>query len=140
MSARERKKMTNILLVAGAVAAVAALVIGGGYLARIGRYQAAVRALDPRTPDLAAIADGTHVGSCDVDVIGAEVAVTVEGGRIVDVEILSHENERGQAAERIVEDIVRAGRVDVDTVTGATNSSKMIEQAAANALAAAPKR
>lgn len=130
----------NILLVVAALAAAAALAFGVGYLARMGRYQAAVRELEPRTPDLAQVADGTHVGSCDVDVIGAEVAVTVEDGRIARVEILAHKNERGGAAERIAEDIVRAGRVEVDAVTGATNSSKVIEQAAANALASAPVR
>lgn len=130
----------KILLVIVAVALAAALAFGIGYLVRIGRYQAAVRELDPRTPDLAALADGTYAGSCDVDVIGAEVAVTLEGGRIADVRIVAHKTERGQAAERIAADMVRAGRIDVDVVTGATNSSKVIEQAAANALANAPAR
>ena len=55
-------------------------------------------------------------------------------GKISDIEIWEHRNERGGKAESIIEDILEEQRIDVDAVTGATNSSLVIEKACENAL------
>lgn len=48
---------------------------------------------------------------------------------------LKHENERGQAAEKVISDIVDTQAFPVDAFTGATNFSKIIQKAIQYALA-----
>ena len=66
----------------------------------------------------------------------AKVKVIIVDGRITEVEILRHRgSSRGRpAAEKIPGMIVEAQRADVDAVSGATNSSRVIMNAVQNAL------
>lgn len=50
------------------------------------------------------------------------------------IHILEHENERGQPAEAVVERIVAEQRINVDVVSGATNSSTVLKKAVEKAL------
>ncbi len=66
-----------------------------------------------------------------------KVAVTVEGGKITKVEVLSHGDTAGvcdAAMEKVPAEIVEAQSADVDVVTGATFTSKGIMAAVKNAL------
>ncbi|WP_139650656.1 FMN-binding protein [Raoultibacter phocaeensis] len=125
--------MTPLLIIAAAIVVVA---IGFGivYLVRVVNYQNTVTSLIIETPPLESVAAGTYVGSFDADIIGATVSVSVENGRITEIELLEHKTERGQAAEAITDAIVEAQRIDIDTISGATNSSKVIQKAVENAL------
>lgn len=62
--------------------------------------------------------------------IYAEVRVTVQNGKIT----LEHRHERGKAAEAIISKIADEQRIDVDVITGATNSSIVIKKAIEEAL------
>ena len=66
-----------------------------------------------------------------------KVRVTYQDNRITNVEIVS-ENESedvGKRALKVVpQEIVKANSIDVDAVTGATRTSKAIEEAVENAL------
>ena len=66
--------------------------------------------------------------------IRAKVAVTVQDGAITGIELLEHKNGRGEAAETVLEEIVSQQRIAVDAVSGATNSSIVLEKAVENAL------
>ena len=66
--------------------------------------------------------------------IYAKVEVTVQNKEIEKIRILEHKNERGQVAETIVDQIVSEQKIDVDAISGATNSSKVIKKAVENAL------
>ena len=124
------KQIKTVLI--GAVLIVA--VIGAGYLYNVNLYQCKVRAIEISDVDLSLIPDGIYIGECDVHFIYAKVAVTVRSGRITALNVLEHRNDRGSAAESIVDDIVNKQRIDVDAVAGATNSSMVIEKAVENAL------
>ena len=124
------KQIKTVLI--GAVLIVA--VIGAGYLYNVNLYQCKVRAIEISDVDLSLIPDGIYIGECDVHFIYAKVAVTVRSGRITALNVLEHRNDRGSAAESIVDDIVKNQRIDVDAVAGATNSSMVIEKAVENAL------
>ena len=124
------KQIKTVLI--GAVLIVA--VIGAGYLYNVNLYQCKVRAIEISDVDLSLIPDGIYIGECDVHFIYAKVAVTVRSGRITALNVLEHRNDRGSAAESIVDDIVKKQRIDVDAVAGATNSSMVIEKAVDNAL------
>lgn len=80
------------------------------------------------------IPNGKYIGEYDVGYIYAKVQVIIKDGKISEIEILEHRNERGQGAEQIPEKIIEQQRIDVDTVTGATNSGLVIEKACENAL------
>lgn len=69
-----------------------------------------------------------------------KVAVTVEDGAIIAVEVLSHSETAGisdPAITAVPAAIVEANSTDVDTVSGATNTSEGIIEAVADALAKA---
>ena len=66
--------------------------------------------------------------------IYAKVEVTVEDGEIVSINILEHRHERGKAAEAITNKIVDEQKIDVDAISGATNSSTVYKKAVENAL------
>lgn len=84
--------------------------------------------------DLDTIENGEYIGECDVGYIYAKVKVVVYNHIITDIELLEHAHERGAKAESIVKTIVEEQRADVDAVSGATNSSMVIEKACVNAL------
>ena len=78
--------------------------------------------------------DGTYIGEYDVQYIYAKVKVTVKDEKIKEITLLEHRNERGKSAESILDAIVKKQQVEVDAVTQATNSSRVIMKAVDNAL------
>lgn len=71
-----------------------------------------------------------------------QVEVTVEGGSITDISIISAEKEDGaylSMAEDIIPKIIDAQSADVDTISGATFSSTGIKNAVTQALEEAAK-
>ena len=69
-----------------------------------------------------------------MDFIYAKVEVTVQNGKITNINILEHRHERGKTAEVIADSIVDEQKIDVDAISGATNSSTVIKKAVENAL------
>jgi uncharacterized protein with FMN-binding domain len=94
----------------------------------------ATRPIEVKTPDFASFADGTYRGSCDSGLVKAAVDVVMAGGRIEKVTIVSHRYGRGKPAEVIVNDVVRRQSLEVDAISGATRSSKVILKAIEVAL------
>jgi uncharacterized protein with FMN-binding domain len=86
------------------------------------------------TPVFSGLANGAYRGSYDGGMVKAEVEVTIDGGAIAGIEILRHDCGTGKPAERIVSDVVAAQSLDVDVVSGATHSSKVILKAIETAL------
>ncbi|MBR6308877.1 MAG: FMN-binding protein [Lachnospiraceae bacterium] len=80
------------------------------------------------------VADGTYEASSETTLVKATVKVTVEGGKITNIDILRHECGLGGPAGEIVKDIRNANTVEVDAVSGATYSSEVIKDAVRKAL------
>ena len=97
-------------------------------------YQNKVGNIQIEGMDASGVANGTYRGQCDVGYICAEVEVTVENEKITHIELVQHKNERGKPAEKVVDEILKEQRTDVDEITGATNSSKVIKKAVEEAL------
>lgn len=97
-------------------------------------YQNKVENILIEEVDLSKVSDGIYIGECSVDYIRAKVEVEVKAHQIVNIELLEHINERGEKAESIIDKIIEQQSIDVDAVTSATNSSKVIKQAVENAL------
>jgi len=128
------KNKTKLLLSAIAAIIVIGLVVLVLYLKSVQNYQDKVAAINITDIDLSTIPDGTYTGEYDVDYIFAKVEVTIKDGTISDIHLLEHKNGEGKPAERIIDDVIAAQSLNVDTVSGATNSSKVIKKAIENAL------
>lgn len=106
----------------------------GIYLKQVKDYKQAVENMTFKKINISDIADGTYVGECNVNIISAKVKVTVKSGKISNINLLEHKNERGKTAEKVIDKVLNKQKVDVDAVSGATNSSKVIKKAIENAL------
>ena len=126
-----RKKIVMILIM---LFLLLALIFGTAYIDRVGEYKRAVKETTIEEVNISDISDGVYIGKYDVNFIYAKVEVDVSGGKIIDVRILEHRQERGKAAEAVANEIVDEQRIDVDTVSGATNSSIVIKKAVEVAL------
>jgi uncharacterized protein with FMN-binding domain len=128
---RKNRKLIYILL-------AAVLLTGLGYAGKSGidvmYYKKAVEELTIESIDLSRVKDGTYTGRCDARLVAATVKVTVEGGKITEIKLMKHKNDQGKAGEAVVDEILKQQRPDVDAVSGATNSSKIIMKAVENAL------
>jgi uncharacterized protein with FMN-binding domain len=136
MGEKQMKKTKLLISIGLALVLVVAAANGIIYLLRVNAYRDAVASITYRHSDATGVPDGTYTGECDVDFIYAKVAVTVKNEVITGIELLEHRNDRGDAASGIEQRIVAEQRVDVDTVSGATNSSTVIKKAVDNALSA----
>ena len=109
------------------------LIGGAVYLKNVADYKQAVKETTFDEINISDVSDGVYIGEYDVNFIYAKVEVTVQNGEITDIIILEHRHEHGKA-ETVINEIVDEQRIDVDAVSGATNSSIVIKKAVENAL------
>ena len=84
--------------------------------------------------DLTSVVDGVYAGSYSSFPVAAEVKVTVKNHRITAIELVKHTNGQGAAAEAIPGKVLEKQTLDVEAVSGATYSSKVIIKAIEMAL------
>lgn len=113
---------------------------GLNYLQSVKEYQQEVKGITYSDIDITLISDGRYIGECSVNFISAKVEVVVQDGKMTEIRLLEHKNDRGSAAEVIVKTILEQQTVDVDAVSSATNSSNVIKKAVDNALAAGQRK
>jgi uncharacterized protein with FMN-binding domain len=130
---KKLSKKKTIVIIALCALGITALCVAD-YILGVVSYQNKVRNTIITEVDLSEISDGTYIGEYDVDYIYAKVEVTVKSGEVVAVTILEHRHDRGESAERIAGDIVAEQKINVDGITGVTNSSTVIKKAVENAL------
>ena len=119
------------------IAAVIFLVaVGSGmiYYASFLSYKNTVDHIEIADVTAEGVEDGTYEGESDAGFIRARVKVTVKEGEIVDITLLEHKNDRGKRAEKVVDEVLTEQTTAVETVSGATNSSRVILQAIERAL------
>ena len=124
----------KIVLCAVMLFLLVGLVWGVYYLESVTDYKQAVKETTFEEINISDISDGVYIGEYDVDFIYAKVEVTVQNGEITNINILEHRHERGKTAEVITDSIVDEQKIDVDAISGATNSSTVIKKAVENAL------
>lgn len=131
---REKFSRKRVVMCIATFIILIALVSAVVYLQSVADYQKAVRETAIKEVDFSTIPDGVYVGEYDVNFIYAKVEVTVQNGEMTDIVILEHKQERGKAAEAVATKMVAEQKIDVDAVSGATNSSTVIKKAVENAL------
>lgn len=130
MNKNKKKK----LLIIGSVLLTLVLIIGVVIFIMVKNFNKQLEALNYQEVDMTAVADGIYTGVSETSMVKATVKVTVTDHKITDLIILNHDNGRGKDAEAIIDDIVAKNSCDVDAVSGATASSKVIKSAVRNAL------
>lgn len=118
--------LTAVLVISG--------IVGVKYLTSVNDYKDKVASLNISNVDLSKIPDGTYTGSYGVTFVEAEVKVTVKDHKITKIDLVKHKNGKGASAEVITDSVVKAQSLDVDMVTGATSSSKVILKSIEKAL------
>ena len=94
----------------------------------------ATKDINIQIADATGVFDGTYVGSYEIKSVKVSVQITVEDEIITDITILEHQNGLGGKAESIIDQVIENQSLKVDTVSGATASSKTILKAIENAL------
>ena len=84
-------------------------------------------------------ADGTHIGTGEGYNGTITVAVRIADGQITGVTVVSTSDDSSywQSATAIIDEVIEKQSADVDSVSGATYSSKGLKEAISNALATA---
>jgi uncharacterized protein with FMN-binding domain len=124
----------RIIIVVTSIVILSGVFYGVKYIWDVEKYKSIIKGITIDKVDLAKVKDGSYTGAYDAIFIAAKVDVTVKNNKIVDIKLLYHKNERGKRAEVIPERVVQAQSLQIDTVSGATNSSKVILKAIENAL------
>ena len=129
-----RLSRKRILLFTVILLFLVGLIFTAAYLKSVADYKKSVRETTFSNINISDVSDGVYVGEYDVDFVYAKVEVTVQNGAITNIDILEHKNGRGKSAEIVVDRIMEEQKIDVDAVSGATNSSVVIKKAVENAL------
>lgn len=117
-------------------ALMAAGIIGHftAYLIDFNHYQEDIANIKIGRINLENVEDGFYRGECDVGYIYAKVEVEIKDGAIASIHLLEHRNERGKRAEGIIDSVISEQNIDVDAISGATNSSNVIKKAIEKAI------
>ena len=127
------KRVGKTLLV---IACVIGITVGGVRLAmdrQVTKMYAQLDAVAVVAPEQ--VADGIYEGTAETPLVKVTVEVTVQAHKLKDIQLLRHENGQGAPAEAMLPDMLSRNTSEVDTVSGATLSSKAIRAAVRYALA-----
>lgn len=123
------KKSKKIIL--GIVIFIAILVVGGVVF-----LGSSLKRLDEvPVVELTDVADGTYEGSEETPLVKVTVKVEVQDHKVSNIQLIRHQNGKGESAEAMIPEMISQNTSEVDEVSGATMSSKTIRAAVRNALA-----
>lgn len=122
------KKKIIITLVALALIGMCAY--GGAFLI----YQSRINAITLDHPPFENLADGLYEGHYNAIFVQAKVSVAVQNQQVTKIDLIKHVNDRGEKGPSVMKQVIRAQSTDVETVSGATNSSQVILKAIENAV------
>jgi len=129
---RLSKKGYFVVALAGVL--IIGVVVLSVILTSVNKYQTQAKEMEFSDINIASIPDGVYTGECDLGLVYAKVEVVIRDGAIVGIKLLKHNNGRGASAEQIIDIMVDKQTTNVDVISGATNSSKVIRKAVENAL------
>ena len=127
------RKAAKILL--GCILALGLLAAGSGLTLSRPIRQTYQRLDEVPVTELSQVRGGVWEGEEETPLVRATVRVTVKDHQIQEIQLMRHENGKGAPAETMLPEMVRRNTSEVDTVSGATMSGKVIRAAVRNALA-----
>lgn len=97
-------------------------------------FDAYLQEVTIENPDLSEVPDGIYAGEVNTPIIQVSLNVHVKDHAITQIDLLRHRNGKGEEGEKVIDRILDKQRIDVDTVSGATYSSIVIQDAVQRAL------
>ena len=97
------------------------------------QYQAEIQKITLGEIDPSKHDDGVYTGEYDAGLIRSHVQVHIKSGEITEIQV-DHQHERGERAEVIIRSVLEEQSIEVDTITGATDSSIVILKSIETAL------
>ncbi len=85
-------------------------------------------------PELEKSKDGRYRGNYDSKMVRAEVVVKLRDHSITDIKLVKHDTGLGKKAETLVDSVMHYQTIELDAVTGATASSRVILKSIESAL------
>lgn len=127
------RKAVKILLV---IACVIGMAVGGVRLVMEKQVSQMYEQLDAvAAVALEHVADGAYEGAAETPLVKVSVEVTMQDHTLKDIKLLRHENGQGAPAEAMLPEMLSRNTSEVETMSGATMSSKAIRAAVRDALA-----
>lgn len=80
------------------------------------------------------LTEGQVEGSFRQSVVSVKVKLNITNNKVKSIDLLEHTTGLGKKAETIIDTVIEQQRTDVDTISGATLSSKVILKAIENAI------
>ena len=128
------KKRTKKILIGIAIALVLISISAFVFMSKANAELEQLTNMKIQEINLSDVADGDYQGKYKVFPISVEVKVSVSNHIISDIVIEKHFNGQGKPAEVIVNQVIATQSLQVDSISGATYSSKIILKAIENAL------
>lgn len=128
-----KKKFTIIIVVVFCIILIS-VIAGKKIMANIESNLNKLVEMKIENTDLSKISDGIYEGSYKAFPISVKVEVIVNSHKITDIKLIKHDNGKGKSAEFILDSVIKAQSLEVDTISGATYSSKVILKAIEDAL------
>ena len=97
------------------------------------KYKKKIASTEIQTVNLKTIEDGVYEGFYDVYLIDAKVSVEVKNHKIINLELVEHKHDRF-SGEAMIQRVLDKQSLEVDIITGATNSCKTVLKAIEIAL------
>lgn len=127
---KKRYRVLTIILVVLVLVFIAGRII----LTNIENNLKELTLLEINDVNLTNVKDGDYIGTYSSFPVSVEVKVTIENQQIVNIDILKHDNGKGKDAEAIIDDVINEQSIEVDLISNATYSSKVILKAIEDAL------
>lgn len=126
--------MKKKIIIVVSIILIIAIAIYIKYMGEYNNYKQIMASLEINQIDLSKVDDGKYYGELDAGLVSVELEVIVKNNKIIDITLLKHDNGKGESAEIIIDKVIENQSINVDTIAGATNSSKAILKSIENAL------
>jgi uncharacterized protein with FMN-binding domain len=143
---KRKGKFKMIIIIPVALITIVGLVMGGGLLFTAGERREA-KNLPIAVVDFKKLNDGTYIGEYEGGMYkwrANKVQVTVSSSKVTDIKTLGNKkagcDEKPELTSELFDRVIRAQSLQVDTVSGATLTSKAYLKSVENALANAQKK
>lgn len=93
-----------------------------------------IRNITIHTPNLKKTQDGNYLGMVESRMVKAEVLVRIKNHKIQNIDIIKHETGLGKKAEVLADSVLKYQTIEINAVSGATASSKVILKAIEKAI------
>ncbi|WP_425445825.1 FMN-binding protein [Dethiothermospora halolimnae] len=120
----------------GLLVIIILVAVGGiSFYLKLDNVKEAAEAVEINNIDLSDINDGEYIGKYTLNEMSkVKLKVVVEDNKITGIDIIEHSHGPGKSGHEINDRIIEKQGLDVDYVSGATISSKIILKAVENAL------